>query len=200
MRALLATSLFLALAACSTAGDTTEDPTISGGGKGDNPTSDAAAWKQLTDVVKANGAFRMPPIGVKHHANELTPVVDIVSAQGDVGLRVLVDAEITRIGGVFDSGAPQAGLVTFIGNGDNDIHAAFRAGYGDADVRKYLIDSLLRTDLRDKARRALSQLTPYYVWYQTYDIGAEIIGEEVILIKRLDSKDVIRIRLSYVQS
>ena len=173
-------------------------------GKSDNPGSvdPATAFKQLKDVLTTNGVFLMPPYGVTYGATDLTPSVQLVDLKTTTSALVgdIVSAIAKDEAGMNDTGATTFDIASLADV--TNAKTLFETEWIDPNnhtIRDYLVNKLVVKSQRSKVSNLISNLgAAFFVHFSMNDTGAELIGNDIILIQPYSSKQVLVIRLDYV--
>ena len=159
--------------------------------------SPAARMARLASLLRKKDVVKLPPLGVEQAANVFDSHVDLLPASSK-SAREILSARWT-------DGAPDVGPFSQMfyfetGEGDPDVAAALAAGVdanlegndkyakiefgrNDAEIKEFLFDDLVRWGSKTEARSLLSGLDADYARRTVWDIGAEIIAVDVIVIR-----------------
>ncbi len=157
---------------------------------------------ELSDLIAATGATQMPPVAVKHWANELEVTAEVVTIVGEnseflhTRINALADEYRDDSGWYEDPKADGFFALAMVTDG------AFRFvhDYGTAaSGRKYIVESLL-TDEHRAAIEAKLPAHAHYAWFQVYDIGAEIYGKDIIIVMPYGSKVALVVTVVFVHA
>ena len=156
---------------------------------------------KLKVALSAPGALGMPPVGQQNWANEHSISVTITDNAYGVG-----DSLKPTIASMDDwfydyEGNPTVGLIGWL----DIVDGSFQVKSGHlhkTSIKTYFLDELVQDSARAEVKSILETQGAFYqyAWIQAYDIGAEIIGVDIVVIKPFDTDDAIVIKISYVHS
>lgn len=158
---------------------------------------------KLAGLLKAEGALVLPPVGKQYAANEWDVQVELVELKDDVetSLNRLARERVEKILSAWNNnGYEDAGSIAGFNGGD--VKVLFKSSYEDKGIKGYLLRSLVAPASRAQVSALLSggDLSSSYLHFQIYDIGSEIVGDELLIIKPLFSDKAIVITYSYVHA
>jgi hypothetical protein len=164
-------------------------------------TQQSSPLAQLKALLTAPGALGMPPAGRDNWANEHEISVTLVSDA--YGTSTAVKPAIAAMDDWFTDyeGTPTSGLLGWL----DIIDGSFQVKSGHlhaASIRRYLLDELVQDSARAEIKAILETPGAFYQysWIQAYDIGAEIIGVDIVVIKDFDTEDSLVVKITYVHS
>ncbi len=215
---ILSAALLLGFAACA---DTSEQPRMTDDNKADSTDCfdtalddngicrtaggqfanasccELPAQQGLLELLSADGAFQMPATGVEHGANEFFVTVEMIDADDDniqAVMKPLLDDVANRYceDSMQDFTGDHGGIYCLFNIPDG--HFNMRHGYLRQDIRDALMDSISpdhRASIDEIINEVGSNLGAHYSHYLAYDIGAEIMADEIFVIVPSSATDAV---------
>lgn len=167
------------------------------GGKADefgqvNPAPEIV--EELVNLLRAEGALKMPPRGRQFGAHQMHAVVDVVEVP-DQDLRPIVHEHVCDIGRSYgeDSCDP-----TFPLFAHPDVHALYQSGFRERAIRTYFLRSLVSAEHRDPIEEIVNRFAWTFVRLTIHDLGSSIFGDELIILHACCSdQPAVVVRISY---
>jgi hypothetical protein len=170
----------------------------------------------LVALLSRPDGIQMPPVGVTNAANILGGKAELASLHGSLldELRSRATGPLPTMGGStlvenFGLGEDEDGLDLAGALRDqsdksldvNDMALKVKLGYERADIKSYLLDSIVAPSAKAEATALLAGLKANYAYLQFYDYGAEINAQEIILIQPISlSAHVIVLYVGYAHA
>lgn len=198
-RLVLLLALAAPLPACTT--DATADPGdpahTGGGGKADDPVDQADVPPELAALaarLTRNGLLGQPPVADQYGADFRQVQVSLVNVEAGLGAHV--DERSNTM--LAHLGEESSGLARLLDA--PDVHVALASGWEQEEIKAFLLARIASTRNRDQVRRLLDAIHGDYLHLEAYDVGSEIIGEDILVIRPLGAKVAVEIHWTYTQT
>jgi hypothetical protein len=169
---------------------------------------------KLVALLSREDGIQMPPVGVTNAANILGGNASLATLSGSLldELRTRATGPLPTMGGstlaenfgLDDNGPNLANALRDQSDKDldvNDMALKVKFGFERADIKSYLLDSVVAPSAKAEATALLAGMKANYAYLQFYDYGAEINAQEIILIQPISlSGHVIVLYVGYAHA
>jgi hypothetical protein len=185
-RALSCAVALLAAVACTSSSDPARTDLAATERQADDIAPTA---KQIAEALKGEGVIGMSPEAIEWGANHSSAEVTVETLAmteennspmvGTLAEKLVLDV----LGGYVPEPDFATSLFRAMDYG-GDIRHSTRFGWDDPAAREYLIAMVREGESRDAASELLldPDLTAYWYWFHIYDVSAEFVGSDVLII------------------
>ena len=81
-----------------------------------------------------------------------------------------------------------------------DVHVKLTSGWEEQAVKDFLLARIASRRDRDQVRALVEAIDGDFLHLEAYDVGSEIIGEDILVIRPFEAPVALEVHWSYTQS